>query len=179
MERYSFSARVLHWLMAAGFLFMWVCGYAMTTLVADDSALEEMLFFLHISTGVTLLFLFCLRVVVRITSSVPAPLEALTGWEKTLSHLGHLALYALPFAIIFIGWAESDFGGHGVTFFGLSMPKLFPTMETLWGINLETTTANIHKWLAYTMLVVVVAHIAAVVKHRVEGHDVLHRMTFK
>lgn len=179
MERYSFFARVLHWLMAAGFLFMWVCGYVMTTLVVDDSALEEMLFFLHISLGVTLLILFCLRVAVRLALPTPEPLKALANWEKAMSHLGHLALYALPFTIIFIGWAESDFGGHGVTFFGLSMPKVFPTMETLWGFNLETTTANIHRWLAYTMLAVVVAHIAAVVKHRVEGHDVLHRMTFK
>ena len=55
--RYHLSARMIHWGMAAGFVFMWACGYAMTTLVEDDSPLEEFLFDLHISTGVTLLAL--------------------------------------------------------------------------------------------------------------------------
>ena len=49
-DRYKPGARVLHWLMAAGFIFMWACGYAMTTWVAEDSALEELLFDLHVSS---------------------------------------------------------------------------------------------------------------------------------
>lgn len=56
-DRYSLAARLIHWIMAAGLAFMWCCGYAMTTLVAEDSPLEELLFGLHISTGVTLLLL--------------------------------------------------------------------------------------------------------------------------
>lgn len=179
MERYSLSAQTLHWLMAFGFVFMWACGYAMTSLVADDSALQETLFGLHISIGVSLLVLLIIRIGVRLTSAAPAPFQSLQNWEKLASHLGHLALYALPLLIIFIGWAESDFGGHGVHFFGLTLPKVFPTMETLWGVNLETATATIHKWLAYTMLGVFVVHVGAVIKHRIEGHDVLTRMTFK
>jgi hypothetical protein len=47
------------------------------------------------------------------------------------TYLGHLALYALPAVIIALGWAETDFGGHGVTWFGVAMPKLLPTMESL------------------------------------------------
>ncbi|WP_286193978.1 cytochrome b/b6 domain-containing protein [Tropicibacter sp. R16_0] len=179
MERYSFSARILHWFMAVCFGFMWACGYAMTRLVSDDSAAQETLFSLHISMGVLLFFLVGLRIAIRFITPPPAPVAALENWEKLLAHLGHLALYALPLMIIVIGWAETDFGGHGTSFFGLTMPKVFPTMETLWGINLETTTATIHRWLAYTMLVVVVGHVAAVVKHRLEGHDVLERMMFK
>lgn len=179
MERYTFSARILHWLMAVGFLFMWGCGYAMAALVKEDSPLEEALFGLHISVGVTLLFLLVLRIVIRVISEIPAPLAALSSWEKTGSHLGHLALYALPAAIIALGWAETDFGGHGVTWFGVAMPKLLPTMESLWGVNLEAVTSQLHKYLAYVMLAVAAVHVAAVVKHRIEGHDVLDRMSFK
>ena len=179
MERYVLSARILHWLMAAGFIFMWACGYAMTSLVPDDSALEEFLFGLHISIGVTLLFLLVARIAVRLWNAPPSLPDALAPWEKIGSHLGHWGLYLLPVAIILIGWAETDFGGHGVKWFGLSMPKIFPTMETLWGLKLETITATIHLWLAYTMLALAVVHVAAVAKHRwIDGHDVLHRMTF-
>lgn len=180
MERYVLSARILHWVMAAGFTFMWACGYAMTSLVPDDSALQEFLFGLHISMGVTLLMLLVARIAVRLLNSPPALPEALANWEKIGSHLGHIGLYLIPTLVILIGWAETDFGGHGVEWFGLSMPKIFPTMETLWGLNLETTTAFLHKWIAYTMLLLTVVHVAAVVKHHcVDGLDVLGRMTLK
>jgi len=179
MERYSLSARILHWLMAIGFLFMWACGYAMTTLVGEDIQLEEALFGLHISVGVSLIALLVLRIVIRLTSETPAPLAALAGWEKLASHLGHLALYALPVLIIALGWAETDFGGHGVKWFGVALPKLLPTMEVLWGVNLEAATSQLHKYLAYGMLAVAAVHVGAVVKHRIQGHDVLNRMTFR
>lgn len=179
MERYSFSARLLHWIMAAGFFFMWACGYAMVSLVPDDSAIQEILFGVHISVGVTLLVLLVARVAIRLGAGAPAALSALASWEKAASHLGHLALYALPALIIAVGWAEVDYGGHGVKWFGILMPKVFPTMETLGGINLESTLAEVHEMLAYVMLAVVVVHILAVVKHRRDGHDVLKRMTFK
>ena len=179
MERYSFSARILHWLTAVGFFFMWACGYAMTSLVGEDTPLEEALFGLHISVGVSLIVLLVLRILNRLTSDTPAPLAALAGWEKLASHLGHLALYALPVLIIALGWAETDFGGHGVKWFGVAMPKLLPTLETLWGVNLETVTSQLHKYLAYAMLAVAAVHVGAVVKHRIEGHDVLDRMTFR
>ena len=178
-ERYSRPARILHWLMAVGFIFMWACGYAMTSLVPDDTPLEEFLFALHISIGVTLLFLLALRISVRLLIPPPPLPNGLAEWERIASHLAHLALYGLPVAVIMIGWAETDFGGHGVEWFGISMPKLFPTMETLWGFNLEETTATLHEWLAYTMLALTLVHVAAVAKHRwVDKHDVLHRMTF-
>lgn len=180
MERYALSARVLHWLMAGGFIFMWGCGYAMTSLVPDDSTLQELLFALHISIGVTLLVLLVVRLAVRFTNAPPPLPQGLANWEKVGSHLGHWGLYLLPAAIILTGWAETDFGGHGVRWFGLAMPKLFPTMETLSGVNLESTTSLLHEWLAYVMLALAIVHVAAVAKHRwIDGHDVLRRMTFK
>lgn len=158
---------------------MWACGYAMTSLVKEDTPLEEALFSLHISVGVTLLFLLVLRIVIRVGSVTPAPLASLSPWERVGSHMGHIALYVLPAVIIGLGWAETDFGGHGVTWFGVAMPKLLPTMDTLWGIGLEGAMSQLHKYLAYGMLAVVVVHVAAVIKHRVAGHDVLGRMLFK
>ncbi len=178
-QRYAFSARVLHWLMAVGFIFMWACGFAMTALVTDDSPLQEFLFGLHVSVGVTLLMLLALRIALRLFNTPPPLPQGLAKWERIGSHLGHAGLYVLPAAVIAVGWAETDFGGHGVHWFGVTMPKLFPTMETLWGFNLENVTAEMHELLAYAMLALAVVHVAAVVKHRwIDGHDVLDRMTF-
>jgi len=156
---------------------MWGSGYAISAVVEEDSALEELLFELHISFGVTLLFCLLLRIAVRLFYPPPPELNVFSRLEKMAAHAGHIALYVLPATIILIGWAETDFGGHGVEWFGVQMIKVFPTMETWHGINLESTTEEWHEILAYTMLAVVVVHIAAVIKHRRDGHDVLYRMT--
>lgn len=177
--RYSTPMRLLHWVMAAGFIFMWTSGYAMKSLVEDDGPMEELIFGLHISFGVTLAGLLIARIYMRITTVLPSPPSGLTCWEIKASHIGHIALYVFPLLIITVGWAETDFGGHGVTWFDIEMPKLFPTMESLWGIELEDATSEIHEILAYTMLAVVVIHVAAVIKHRwFDQRDVLYRMTF-
>ena len=70
-DRYAPATRILHWLMAAGFVFMWGCGYVMTTWVKEDSPLEELLFDLHISTGVMLIALLAARVALRIFNRPP------------------------------------------------------------------------------------------------------------
>lgn len=175
--RHHISIRVLHWLMAAGFIFMWACGYSMSELVAEDSPLEELLFSLHISCGVSLLLLLIARIVLRLKYPAPPLPPELPKLERVGAKLGHLALYILPALIILVGWAESDFGGHGVAWFGVAMPKVFPTMEFLYGVELEEVLAEIHEIAAYTMLGVVAVHIAAVIKHRRDGHDVLRRIT--
>ena len=174
-ERYHLAARLVHWLMALGFVFMWGCGYAMTTLVEEDSPLEEFLFDLHISVGVTLLALLVVRIAVRLVHPPPPLPDAIRGLERTAAHLGHGALYALPALVIAAGWAETNFGGHTVQWFGVEMPRVFPQT----GEYLQDLSTDVHKWLAYTMLAVAAGHVAAAYKHRwLDGHDVIARMTF-
>ena len=174
-ERYHLSARLIHWIMALGFLFMWGCGYTMTTLVGEDSPLEEFLFDLHISVGVTLLALLVVRIAVRLAHAPPPLPASIRGLERTAAHLGHAALYALPAMVIAAGWAETNFGGHAVKWFGVEMPRVFP--ET--GEALQILSTDVHMWLAYTMLAVAAGHVAAAYKHRwFDGHDVIGRMTF-
>jgi cytochrome b561 len=179
-QKYVYSARVLHWLMAVGFLFMWGSGFIMTMETIEDTPLEENLFGLHISTGVMLVVLMIVRLAIRFANKPPALPDFMPAWEKLGSHLGHLGLYLLPIAVLTIGWAEVDFGGHGVKWFGIMMPKIFPTMEMYGGINLEETTEVLHRWLAYATFGLFVAHVLAVLKHRyLDGHDVLYRMSLK
>ena len=177
--RYSLPARLLHWIMAAGFAFMWTCGYAMTTLVADDSPTEEALFALHISVGVTLLALLAMRVVVRVVRR-PPPLPAeIRGIERLGAHAGHALLYAMPAAVMAVGWAEVDLGGHGVEWFGFGMPKVFPTAPDAEGGPAELAE-TLHMWLAYAMLAVAAGHAAAAAKHRwLDRRDVMYRMSLR
>lgn len=180
IERYVLAARLLHWLMAAGFLFMWGCGYTMTSLVEEESALEEALYDLHISIGVTLLVLLGLRVVIRAAWAPPEPPATLSPFERRASHVVHLALYWLPGLVILAGWAETNLGGHAVRWFGVAMPQLLPVVGGFMGESLERLSEALHRWLAYTMLAVAGLHVAAALKHRWIDDDevVLSRMTF-
>ena len=174
-ERYHVSARLIHWIMALGFVFMWGCGYSMTTLVEEDSPLDEFLFDLHISVGVTLLALLVVRMAIRLTFPPPPLPFSIRGLERTAAHLGHAALYALPALVITAGWAETNFGGHTVQWFGVELPRVFP--ET--GEDLQDLSTDIHMWLAYIMLAVTAGHVAAAFKHRwFDGRDVIRRMAF-
>ena len=174
-DRYHLAARMMRWLMALAFVFMWGCGYAMTTLVEEDSPLEEFLFDLHISVGVTLLALLVARIAIRLIHKPPALPDSIRGLERKAAHLGHAALYALPALVIAAGWAGTDFGGHAVQWFGVQMPRIFP--ET--GEALQDLSEDVHMWLAYGMLAVAAGHVLAAFKHRwLDGHDVIRRMTF-
>ena len=72
----------------------------MTTLVEDDQPLEEFLFDLHISIGVTLLALLVARIAIRMMHRPPSLPDAIRGVERTAAHLGHVAFYALPALVV-------------------------------------------------------------------------------
>ena len=109
-ERYALAARWLHWIMAAGFAFIWACGYCMTTFAEDDSPLQEFLYDLHISTGVTLLALLAARVAVRMRNAPPPLPPEISSLERRAAGPGHAALYLLPLAVIALGYAETNLG---------------------------------------------------------------------
>ena len=173
--KYALPARAMHWIMAAGFIFMWACGYAMTTLVEDDSPLQEFLFGLHISVGVTLAALLILRVAIRLLNRPPPLPNRIDPFEQGVAYVGHMMLYMLPFVVIVLGWSEVDFGGHEVAWFGVAIPALLPESETLGNL-----TETLHMWLAYTMLAAAVGHVLAALKHQwIDGIDILGRMTIE
>lgn len=180
-DEYARPARILHWLMAALFIFMWAGGYIMSEFVEEDTLLEKALYQLHMSTGVALFALLIARIFVRRRNAPPPPLASLSAWEARASHFAHIALYVLPALVVIAGWVQVDMGGHHVPFYWLfTFPSLLPDIEVIGGFELEEPLEDVHKYLAYTMLAVAVVHAAAVGKHRwADGHDVLGRMAPK
>lgn len=171
--RYSLAVRLIHWIMAFGFVFMWICGYAMSELVEDDSPLEDQLVGLHISVGLTLAFLLVVRVAVRLVRPPPPLPPRFPPHERIAAHWVHAFLYVLPAATIMAGWLETDLGGHGAAWFGVEVPEVVPDRE-----DAEELAEEVHLWLAYGFLAVALGHVGAVVKHRwYDQRDVLYRMS--
>ena len=175
-RKYSIPARSLHWIMAAGFGFMWLCGFTMQNIVQDDSPLQDFLIDLHISVGVTMLVLLVSRIVVRLAWRPPALPPSIHGWERALAPLAHAVLYVLPAVVITLGWVETNIGGNTVQWFGVELPQVFPARADESG---EELFAKLHMILAYLLLAIAALHVAAALKHRwIDGHDVIRRMTF-
>lgn len=176
-ERYHQVVRVTHWLMALCFLFMWLSGFVMRNLMQHNSPLQEYVYDLHKSVGVTLIPLLALRLSARLLAPVPALPKAVPPVERRAAKLGHLGIYGLIILGLITGWMLTDFGGHGVIWFGLAMPQVFPIREQLFGVELDPLTSDVHKWLVYTLLALITIHVAAVLKHRVkDGIDLLPRI---
>lgn len=179
-QRYNLIVRVTHWLMALCFLFMWISGYVMRNLMEPDSPLQEYVYDLHKSVGVTLLALVVVRLAVRFVTPRPLLPEKMKPVERRAARFGHAGLYAITVLALTTGWALTDFGGHGVTWFGLAMPQVLAVRDHILGIVLDPLTSDIHAWLVYGLLALVAIHVAAVIKHRVkDGIDLLPRMALR
>lgn len=172
---YPLSIRLLHWAMAIAILGLIASGWYMAQL-PDEAPNKYDLYPLHKSFGVLVLILFPLRLWQRLRKTMPDLPALLQSWEVRAAHAGHVALYVLMLAVPVSGYVMSGSyeGGHGIGFFGLVLPRIVPTDDTLFALS-----HVVHEWLPWVLLAVVVLHVAGVVKHRwfdAEGVDVLPRM---
>ncbi len=173
-NKYNTLMRVMHWLMAILIIGMLALGLYMDEL-PDDAPNRMDLYRLHKSIGVIVLALIAVRIVIRLFSRVPPVPTALSSLEKIAATVGHKLLYLLMILVPLSGFVMSSANPkrYGVELFGYRLPDL-PASEMWAGIGHE-----LHGPTAWALLIVVVIHVAAVIKHRVfdrPAGDVLPRM---
>ena len=170
-NKFPVPLRIVHWLMLAGFILLFVTGPIMVDLGKEDP-LRLTLFNLHKSIGVLALLFVGPRLFLRVRSVLPPFPAELQQWEKKFAHFAHLLLYGFMLIVPLSGWAIADLHGRPVKLFGLTMPKLFPTVA-----EIGSVPGLVHTVLAYTALGVIAFHLAGVLKHRyLDRQCVLRRM---
>ena len=169
--RYTRTARSLHWLMALGIIGTFALGTYMQDLPLSPTKLQ--LYSWHKWAGVTLFVLLILRLAWRITHPAPPLPATMPAALRLAAHAAHWVLYALMIMIPLSGWLMSSAKGFQTVWFGvLPLPDLVGKDKAL-GEALE----EVHEFLNYTMLVLVVLHVAAAVKHQIQaGGTYLQRM---
>jgi len=173
--RYGATAIALHWLLGLALIGLLGFGVYMTDLPLSPTRMK--LYNWHKWTGVALLALSLVRVLWRFTHRPPAlPVaveQAMPGWQKLAHHGTHLAMYLLFFAVPLTGWAYSSAAGFPIVFLGrFPLPDFVPVSESL----AEFFKLG-HATLAFTLAGLVLAHVAAVLKHQwVDNDGLLQRM---
>jgi cytochrome b561 len=170
-ETWGAVARGFHWLIAVLILVQFVIGSVAEEMKLTPAKLD--LFVWHKSVGVTVLVLALLRLVWRLANPPPAMPAGTPGWERKLAAIAHWALYGLIFTVPLSGWWVSDASRVPFkAFFFLPMPDFISTDRAL-----QEAAAEVHEALTITLLFVVIAHIAAALRHHLLLHDdVLRRM---
>jgi cytochrome b561 len=169
--RYPVRTRILHWLTAVLVFTMLLIGFAMVNSIGSYASLRA----IHMTLGIVVLIVVVVRAANRLTHRSPK-LPDTVGWVEHKLVLGsELALYTLLLAQPLVGWAMVSATGKPVVIFGsLTLPRIAPFNADLYFILRQT-----HSLLAYALVVVIAAHVSAVLLHTLTlGDGMLSRMTF-
>lgn len=167
-QRYSLTAIVLHWTIAALLAFQISVGWALDDLGARGFSLFQ----LHKSIGITILVLTLARIVVRYWKPRPVKLEH--GWQGALASAVHVGLYAFMLGAPLTGWAlvsTSTVKVPTLIFGTIPLPHL-PLPQTAHGL-----AENGHGLLAWIGIALFLLHVAGALRHHVlMGDGLIWRM---
>ena len=168
-ERYSGVAIAFHWTIALLVIVNLIVGVGHDAVPALRAWMPG-----HKAIGITVLALTVLRVAWRLLHR-PPPLPAFTpAWERGVAHATHWALYALLLLMPLSGWAmvSGPEGRRPLSWFGIADLPYLPV-----GSTGASAGHEVHEILGWTMLALVVLHIAAALRHHLILRDsILLRM---
>jgi len=169
--RYTPTAIILHWLVVFLIIGAFPLGMVMSGL--PFSPLKLKLISYHKWLGVTVFILVVARLAWRATHTPPLLPASVPRWQQRAANGLHHLLYFLLFVIPLSGWLMSSAKGIQTVYLGvLPLPDLVGKDKAL-GHLLGT----VHAALNYSMLALVVVHIAAALKHQFIDRDgILARM---
>lgn len=170
--QYSALSKVLHWLMAVLIIAMFGVGYWMVDLTYY-SAWYKIAPHYHKSVGVVLALLLLVRLGWIWRAGKPAALSSHSRLVQNLATWTHRLLYVLIISIMLTGYLISTEDGRGIEVFNWfvlpSAGQLFAGQADIAG--------DLHEWLAYSLMALVLLHAAGAVKHHVlDKDDTLRRM---
>ena len=160
------TARSMHWLtvlmLVGSFALVWSVGW----LSAGPARMQAV--GLHRTIGLLVLVITLLRVCWRVVDRRP-PVIATSRWIWAASGV-HTMLLASLLIVPMLGWAYTNARGHPVFLLGIQLPSLLFKDQYFSRVAIGT-----HEFLAYALLALIGAHVAAALWH----HLVLRDATLK
>jgi cytochrome b561 len=170
-DRFGATAQLLHWLTALFMLLAWLLGTFEDAFPRGEPRAQALA--LHWSFGLLVLALACARAAWRAIDRLPPEVPGVAPWEHRVAGLAHLLLYAVMVALPLTGLVTAWAQNRGVTVFGLfTIPAAIAADRPL-----GRTLKGLHELIGNAMLLLVVLHALAALRHHFILRDaVLRRM---
>lgn len=158
--RYSLALITLHWLMLALIIAVYFAIEYREFLPrgSDERAATKAW---HFTLGLTVFSLAVARLIVKAFSPVPAIVPPPPNWQRLVSSVVHVALYALMLGMPIAGWLILSGEGDPIPFwFGIELPPLIaPNKE------LAETIEEVHETFGKIGYGLIALHAAAGLAH--------------
>ena len=170
-DTWGAAAKSFHWIVALLILAQFVIGRVADEMKLSPAKLD--MFVWHKSIGVTILLLVALRLAWRLANPPPLSHADIPAWETKLAAAGHWILYVLMFAVPLSGWLVSDASRVPFqAYFLLPMPDFIDVSRSI-----QEAASEVHEALTAALFIVVIAHVAAAMRHHFRlRNDILRRM---
>ena len=169
---YDAGARTFHWTIVGLILATVPIGLAMNDLVAEGPV-QDALYVIHESIGVTIFCLMLLRLAWRLAHGAPAPAAELSRLEVLASQSVHALLYLVLLVMPITGYLLVVAGDYPLTYFGLfDVPRFLGKHEPL-----SKFAESAHIALQWVIYALVAMHAGAALHHHfIRRNGVLRRM---
>lgn len=165
-SHYTRTAIGLHWIMALLIIAAFGLGWFMTD-IPGFSMMKLKYYSWHKWLGVTVFMLAVIRVLWRMLNPPPALDASISRIQQLAAHILHWILYFLIFAVPLSGYFYSLAAGFPVVYLGIiPLPVLIQA-----DFQLAESLKELHEILTYCMAILVLAHVAAALKHHVIDRD--------
>ena len=158
LTEYGFISKIFHWLSAAVLLAQIPLGFYLVDL--DFS--EKRLFIenVHVTIGLGIFYLTILRLIYKLFNPTPALGNSVFIGQRVIAKLNHILLYLSILVITTSGALKKLFNGEmlDLFFFDLEIKDNFDLAELFY---------EIHIFGNYTLIVLILLHISAVIIHKI------------
>lgn len=171
-NHWGWLSKLLHWLTAALILIQVPLGYYAEELKLSPLKLD--LFVWHKSIGMLVLLLASVRLLWRITGTIPISPDS-SRVQRRLAQLFHALLYGLMIALPVSGWIITSAANIPSKLFWLiELPAITGPDEAL-----KSLAAEVHEICVTMLIIILVVHIGAALRHHFILRDsILKRMWF-
>ena len=169
--RYSRTARLLHWFIAALLIGQFAFGWWLGDVPRNTPA-RGYFVNVHKSTGILIGLLIVLRVAWRFLHTAPPLPATVARWQQRAAMASHLGLYVCMVLMPLSGYLGSNFSKHGVKFFNtVLLPPWGSDDKLLYAVFNQT-----HKVTAVVLLGLAVLHLLAAIKHGLQRDGIVSRI---
>lgn len=169
--KYTRTAIGLHWIIFILVAGGWALGQYMSGLPFSPQKLRYISW--HKWTGVTIFMFVVVRLAWRVYRPAPPLPATIPPLQRKAAVLVYAVMYALLIAIPLTGWSYSSAAGVPTVWLGIvQLPDLLERNKAV-----ADLLKQVHAWLNWTLLVLVLGHIAFALKHHfIDKDEVLARM---